>query len=94
MSANPNRKQLLQKTEEDSDRIVRELEQSAEQKREKQAGRQVLYIDWHAKQLLSQLIDRYGEDYVAMAADIKLNLWQRTPGQLRRQCDRLRKAMS
>ena len=90
VSANPNRMKRPDNSRgEDSGRIVRELELAAEQ-----ASGQAVYIDWHSKQLLSQLIEKHGRDYVAMAADIKLNMWQRTPGQLRRQCDRLRKAMS
>ena len=88
VSANSNRMKRRDSSDGDTDsgRVIRELEESAELAHAKQASRQVVYIDWHAKQLLSQLIEKHGRDYLAMAADIKLNQWQRTPGQLRRQC--------
>ena len=96
LAANPNRLRLStgdNGTEENS-KVVGELELCAEEARAKQAVSKAVYIDWHTKHMLSQLISRYGQDYEAMARDTKLNVWQRTAGQLRRQCSRLREATS
>ncbi|KAI6649144.1 Ribosomal large subunit biogenesis-related protein [Oopsacas minuta] len=74
--------------------VVKELELTSKQATDRQESVQVVYFDWHTKQLLNQLIDKYGDDYHKMARDSKLNIWQKTAGQIRRQCIRLSKAQN
>ena len=76
-----------------SSEVLKELELSSRTALEKQNSTQVVYVDWHSKQLLSQLIDKHKDDYQKMARDYKLNTWQLTAGQLKRQCLKLNKVL-
>ena len=76
-----------------SSEVLKDLELSSRSALEKQNSTQVVYVDWHSKQLLSQLIREYADDYQKMARDCKLNTWQLTAGQLKRQCVKLKKAL-
>ena len=40
------------------------------------------------KQFIKQLIDKHGNDYKAMARDIKLNIYQHTKAQLKNKCEK------
>ena len=40
------------------------------------------------KQHIKQLIDKHGNDYKAMARDIKLNIYQHTKAQLKKKCEK------
>eukprot|EP00800_Vazella_pourtalesii_P002993 TRINITY_DN12938_c0_g1_i1.p2 TRINITY_DN12938_c0_g1~~TRINITY_DN12938_c0_g1_i1.p2 ORF type:complete len:140 (+),score=39.82 TRINITY_DN12938_c0_g1_i1:69-488(+) len=76
-----------------SSEVLKELERCSRDALDRQRATQVVYVDWHRKQLLSQLIEKHGDDYQRMARDHKLNTWQLTAGQLRRQCVKLTKAL-
>lgn len=98
LAANCNRKRkrgarVEDKSGGESGAVV-EMEQAATQAREAQESHEAVYIDWHSKQTLTRLISKHAADYEAMARDSKLNVWQRTPAQLRRQCQRLLRAVS
>lgn len=36
------------------------------------------------REWLSQLVKKHGDDYERMSRDKKLNVWQKTPGEIRR----------
>ncbi|KAJ1960246.1 Nucleolar protein 16 [Dispira parvispora] len=46
------------------------------------------------RQALQKLIAKHGDDYESMAMDIKLNVLQRAPGDLRRRCERYRRYLA
>ncbi|KAJ1641731.1 Nucleolar protein 16, partial [Dispira simplex] len=46
------------------------------------------------RRTLQKLMDKHGSDYEAMALDIKINVLQRAPGDLRRRCERYRRYLA
>jgi len=64
--------------------LVRELELRVEEAAK--AGPRKWRMTESEKRWVSRLVDVYGEDYVGMSRDRKLNPRQQTPGELRKKC--------